>query len=113
MSLSRFVPWKKLNLLNTSQARKIAAFEHSFSFFGFRKSLEDLKASKQQEIEVREDITYMKCYIDWRVTLCLANLLVSLSLSRTLAFIRDLEILRRRRLRVRDLLSQHHFGGKM
>ena len=47
---------KKLNLLNTSQARKIAAFEHTFSIFGFRKSLEDLKASKQQEIEVREDI---------------------------------------------------------
>ena len=56
MPLSRFVPWKKLNLLNTSQARKIAAIEHTFSIFGFRKSLEDLKASKQQEIEVREDI---------------------------------------------------------
>ena len=56
MPLSRFVPWKKLNLLNTSQARKIAAFEHTFSIFGFRKSLGDLKASKQQEIEVREDI---------------------------------------------------------
>ena len=94
----------------------MAAFEHTFSIFGFRKSLEDLKASKQQEIEVREDISYMKCYIDWHekpVTLCLANLVVSLSLSRTLAFIRNLEILRRRRLRVRDLLSQHHFGGKM
>ena len=77
----------------------MAALEHTFSIFGFRKSLEDLKSSKQQEIEVREDITYMKCYIDWRVTLCLANLLVSLSSSRTLAFIRDLEILRRRRVR--------------
>jgi len=58
----------------------------------------------------------MKCYIDWRekpVTLWLANLPVSLSLSRTLVFIRDLEILRRRRLGVRDLLSQLHFGGKM
>ena len=58
----------------------------------------------------------MKCYVDWHekpVTLCLANLLVSLSLSRTLAFIRNLEILRRRQLRVRDLLSQYHFGGKM
>ena len=33
----------------------MAAFEHTFSIFGFRKSLEDLKASKQQEIEVRED----------------------------------------------------------
>ena len=55
MSLSRFVPWKKLNLLNTTQAQKIAALEHTFSIFGFRKSLEDLKASKQQEIEVRED----------------------------------------------------------
>ena len=56
MPLSRFVPWKKLNMLNASQAQKMVAFEHSFSFFGFRKSLEDLKASKQQEIEVREDI---------------------------------------------------------
>ena len=56
MLLSRFVPWKKLNLLNTSQAQKIAAFEHTFSIFAFRKSLEDLKASKQQEIEVCEDI---------------------------------------------------------
>ena len=56
MPLSRFVPWKKLNLLNTSQAQKIAAFEHTFFIFGLRKSLEDLKASKQQEIEVREDI---------------------------------------------------------
>ena len=55
MSLSRFVPWKKLNLLNTTQAQKIAALEHTFSIFGFRKSLEDLKASKQQEIEVCED----------------------------------------------------------
>ena len=55
MSLSRFVPWKKLNLLNATQAQKIAALEHTFSIFGFRKSLEDLKASKQQEIEVRED----------------------------------------------------------
>ena len=56
MPLSRFVPWKKLNLMNTSQARKMAAFKQTFSIFGFRKSLEDLKASKQQEIEVREDI---------------------------------------------------------
>ena len=46
------------------------------------------------------------------VTLCLANLPVSLSLSRTLAFIRDLEILRRRLLRVQDLLSQHYLAGK-
>ena len=46
------------------------------------------------------------------VTLCLANLPVSLSLSRTLAFIRDLEILRRRRLRVQDLLSEHYLAGK-
>ena len=34
----------------------MVAFEHTFSIFGFRKSLEDLKTSKQQEIEVREDI---------------------------------------------------------
>ena len=56
MPLSRFVRWKKLNLLNTLQTQKMAAFEHTFSIFGFRKSLEDLKASKQQEIEVREDL---------------------------------------------------------
>ena len=56
MPLSRFVPWKKLNLSITSQAQKLAAFEHTSSIFDFRKSLEDLKSSKQQEIEVREDI---------------------------------------------------------
>ena len=42
--------------MNTLQAQKMAAFKHTFSIFGFRKSLEDLKASKQQEIEVCEDI---------------------------------------------------------
>ena len=54
----------------------------------------------------------MKCYIDWHeksVTLCLANLPVSLSLSRTQAFIRDLEIQRRRRLRVRDFTEPASF----
>ena len=48
---------KVVVLLNTSQAQKMAAFKHTFSIFAFRKSLEDLKASKQQEIEVREDVT--------------------------------------------------------
>ena len=42
--------------MNTTQAQKMVAFEHTSSIFDFRKSLEDLKSSKQQEIEVREDI---------------------------------------------------------